>query len=131
MQQDHPSSLSDLGRRSRHKTDMVLGRWGLGQIADASPGLAALARAFAATRQSTCFDLESEVDLRRLANPEMVLGACRRLAAEPDESLAGPRSIERRLGCLGMRQRSDELRTGASAHRRGPRAGGFENLAQV
>ena len=32
-----------MGRRSRHKTDMVLGRWGLGQIADASPGLAALA----------------------------------------------------------------------------------------
>ena len=79
MRQDHPSSLSDLGRRSRHKTDMVLGRWGLGQIADASPGLAALARAFAATREATCFDLESEVDLRRLANPEMVLGACRGL----------------------------------------------------
>ena len=33
-----------MGRRSRHKTDMVLGRWGLGQIADASPGLAALER---------------------------------------------------------------------------------------
>ena len=33
-----------MGRRSRHKTDMVLGRWGLGQIADASPGLAALAQ---------------------------------------------------------------------------------------
>ena len=38
------SSLSDSGRRSRRKTDMVLGRWGLGQIADASPGLAALAQ---------------------------------------------------------------------------------------
>ena len=42
-------------------------------------GKTTLARAFAATRESTCFDLESEVDLRRLANPEMVLGACRGL----------------------------------------------------
>ena len=38
-------------------------------------GKTTLARAFAETRQSTCFDLESEVDLRRLANPEMVLGS--------------------------------------------------------
>ena len=39
-------------------------------------------------------------------------------------TLAGPRPIEWRLGCLGMLQRSDELRTGASAHRQGPSAGG-------
>ena len=38
-------------------------------------GKTTLARAFAETRVSTCFDLESEVDLRRLANPEMVLGS--------------------------------------------------------
>ena len=36
------AALTDLGRQSRHKADTVLGRWGLGQIADASPGLAAL-----------------------------------------------------------------------------------------
>ena len=39
-------------------------------------GKTTLARAFAETREATFFDLESEVDLRRLANPEMVLGAC-------------------------------------------------------
>ncbi len=38
-------------------------------------GKTTLARAFAATRPSTIFDLESDVDRRRLANPEMVLGA--------------------------------------------------------
>ena len=38
-------------------------------------GKTTLARAFAATRDSTSFDLESEVDLRRLTNPEMVLGS--------------------------------------------------------
>ena len=37
-------------------------------------GKTTLARAFAGTRESAFFDLESEVDLRRLANPEMVLG---------------------------------------------------------
>ena len=38
-------------------------------------GKTTLAHAFAETRESNCFDLESEVDLRRLANPEMVLGS--------------------------------------------------------
>ena len=38
-------------------------------------GKTTLARQFAATRQSTFFDLESEPDIRRLANPELVLGA--------------------------------------------------------
>ena len=42
-------------------------------------GKTTLARAFAETRDATFFDLESEVDLRRLANPEMVLGALRGL----------------------------------------------------
>ena len=42
-------------------------------------GKTTIARTFAATREATFFDLESEVDLRRLANPEMVLGACRGL----------------------------------------------------
>ncbi len=42
-------------------------------------GKTTLARAFAETREATFFDLESEVDLRRLANPEMVLGALRGL----------------------------------------------------
>ena len=37
-------------------------------------GKTTLARQFAATRKSTLFDLESEPDLRRLANPELVLG---------------------------------------------------------
>ena len=37
-------------------------------------GKTTLARAFAATRKSTFFDLESEPDIRRLANPELVLG---------------------------------------------------------
>ena len=37
-------------------------------------GKTTLARAFAGTRESAFFDLESAVDLRRLANPEMVLG---------------------------------------------------------
>ena len=41
-----------MGRQSRHKADMVLGRWGLGQIADASPGLAALAGKSELGRQS-------------------------------------------------------------------------------
>ena len=38
-------------------------------------GKTTLARAFAATRTATVFDLESDVHRRRLANPEMVLGA--------------------------------------------------------
>lgn len=38
-------------------------------------GKTTLARAFAATRPATCFDLESEPDVRRLANPELVLGS--------------------------------------------------------
>ena len=42
-------------------------------------GKTTMARVFAGTGESTFFDLESEVDLRRLANPEMVLGACRGL----------------------------------------------------
>ena len=37
-------------------------------------GKTTLAREFAATRKSTMFDLESEPDVRRLANPELVLG---------------------------------------------------------
>ena len=63
-------------------------RW-IGQATARSPvtallgprqcGKTTIARAFAATREATFFDLESEVDLRRLANPEMVLGACRGL----------------------------------------------------
>ena len=36
-------------------------------------GKTTLARQFAATRESTCFDLESEPDLRRLTNPELAL----------------------------------------------------------
>ena len=42
-------------------------------------GKTTLARAFARTGASVFFDLESEVDLRRLTNPEMVLGARRGL----------------------------------------------------
>ena len=38
-------------------------------------GKTTLARQFASTRGGTTFDLESEPDVRRLANPEMVLGA--------------------------------------------------------
>lgn len=38
-------------------------------------GKTTMAQAFAGVREATFFDLESEVDLRRLANPEMVLGA--------------------------------------------------------
>ena len=38
-------------------------------------GKTTLARQFAATRESTRFDLESEPDVRRLANPELALGA--------------------------------------------------------
>ena len=38
-------------------------------------GKTTLARQFASTRRSATFDLESEPDVRRLANPEMVLGA--------------------------------------------------------
>ena len=37
-------------------------------------GKTTLARQFAATRESTFFDLESEPDVRRLANPELALG---------------------------------------------------------
>ena len=37
-------------------------------------GKTTLARQLAATRESTLFDLESEPDVRRLANPELVLG---------------------------------------------------------
>ena len=37
-------------------------------------GKTTLARVFAGRHESAFFDLESEVDLRRLANPEMVLG---------------------------------------------------------
>ena len=37
-------------------------------------GKTTLARQFAAARKSTCFDLESEPDVRRLANPELALG---------------------------------------------------------
>ena len=37
-------------------------------------GKTTLARQLAATRESTLFDLESEPDMRRLANPELVLG---------------------------------------------------------
>lgn len=42
-------------------------------------GKTTIARAFSENREATFFDLESEVDLRRLANPEMVLGTCRGL----------------------------------------------------
>lgn len=38
-------------------------------------GKTTLARAFAAGRAAVFFDLESDVDLRRLANPALVLGA--------------------------------------------------------
>jgi len=38
-------------------------------------GKTTLARQFAATRESTHFDLESEPDVRRLANPELALGS--------------------------------------------------------
>jgi len=38
-------------------------------------GKTTLARQLAATREATVFDLESEPDVRRLANPELVLGA--------------------------------------------------------
>ncbi len=37
-------------------------------------GKTTLARQFASTRRATHFDLESEPDIRRLANPELVLG---------------------------------------------------------
>ena len=37
-------------------------------------GKTTLARQLAATRESTLFDLESEPDMRRLANPELALG---------------------------------------------------------
>ena len=60
----------------------------LGQLAEAiarSPitallgprqcGKTTLARQFASTRGATFFDLESEPDIRRLANPELVLGS--------------------------------------------------------
>ncbi|MCU0242915.1 MAG: ATP-binding protein [Vicinamibacteria bacterium] len=42
-------------------------------------GKTTLARAFAADRQTTYFDLESQPDLRRLQNPELTLGAERGL----------------------------------------------------
>ena len=42
-------------------------------------GKTTLARQFAATREAAIFDLESEPDLRRLANPELVLGGLRGL----------------------------------------------------
>ena len=42
-------------------------------------GKTTLARHFAATRASTCFDLESEPDLRRLTNPELALADLRGL----------------------------------------------------
>ena len=38
-------------------------------------GKTTLARQFVATRRCTFFDLESEPDVRRLANPELALGA--------------------------------------------------------
>ena len=38
-------------------------------------GKTTLARHFASTRESTCFDLESEPDLRRLTNPELALAS--------------------------------------------------------
>lgn len=38
-------------------------------------GKTTIARQFAATRHATFFDLESEQDVRRLTNPELVLGA--------------------------------------------------------
>ena len=37
-------------------------------------GKTTLARQFVSTREATIFDLESEADLRRLSNPELVLG---------------------------------------------------------
>ena len=37
-------------------------------------GKTTLARQLAATREATVFDLDSEPDVRRLANPELVLG---------------------------------------------------------
>ena len=54
-------------------------------------GKTTMARAFAATQEATFFDLESEVDLRRLANPEMALGACRGLVVL-DEIQRAPNS---------------------------------------
>lgn len=42
-------------------------------------GKTTLAREFAASREATFFDLESEPDLRRLANPELALGELRGL----------------------------------------------------
>ena len=42
-------------------------------------GKTTLARQFASTREAVIFDLESEPDVRRLANPELVLGGLRGL----------------------------------------------------
>lgn len=42
-------------------------------------GKTTLARRFASTREAAFFDLESEPDVRRLANPELVLGELRGL----------------------------------------------------
>ena len=42
-------------------------------------GKTTLARRFASTREAAIFDLESEPDVRRLANPELVLGELRGL----------------------------------------------------
>ena len=61
-------------------------------------GKTTLARQLAATRMSTFLDLESEPDVRRLANPELVLGSLDGLVVL-DEIQRMPRISSARSGC--------------------------------
>ncbi|MDE0272492.1 MAG: ATP-binding protein [Gammaproteobacteria bacterium] len=58
-----------------HQLEVAVGRSPITALLGSRQcGKTTLAREFAAPREATCFDLESEPDLRRLANPELVLG---------------------------------------------------------
>jgi len=59
-------------------------------------GKTTLARMFAAGRSATRFDLGSQVDLRRLQNPELVLGSQGGLVVLDASTTCGSSSLERR-----------------------------------
>ena len=77
-------------------------------------GKTTLARQFAAGRNATRFDLESESDIRQLANPELVLGSLDGLVVL-DEVQRMPKLSNRSVvpwrgeWCWGFRRRRAEF----------------------
>ncbi len=65
---DRPSYLEKLSNALRRSPVVAL-------LGPRQCGKTTLARIFGMERKSTHFDLESQPDLRRLQNPEMVLGS--------------------------------------------------------